>query len=72
MLWCTDKDVRPIIPTVRKYVRKTARQQWSTESIELAIDAVISYKKASDQFEVSQSTLERYVKKRRNDPDSVV
>lgn len=44
-----------------------------TTIMELAVDAVIrglmGYKKASDEFEVPQSTLERSVKKRRNDPE---
>ena len=44
---------------VCNYVEKTVRQQWSTKSMELAVDAVIrgvmGYKIASDQFEVPQT-----------------
>ncbi|KAG8302495.1 hypothetical protein J6590_031566 [Homalodisca vitripennis] len=54
---------------VRDYKRKTDRQSWSYESMNNAVDAVISgqfgYKKSSQQFNVPQSTLERYVKKRK-------
>lgn len=39
---------------VRKYLKKTVRQEWNTESVNLAIYVVIrgkiGYKKASDQF----------------------
>lgn len=58
-----------IFQMVRDYKRKTDRQSWSYESMNNAVDAVISgqfgYKKSSQQFNVPQSTLERYVKKRK-------
>lgn len=58
---------------VRNYKKKTNRQSWSTEAMNSAIEAVIfgqsGYLKASNQFDVPQSTLERYVKKRRENPD---
>ncbi|KAJ8943765.1 hypothetical protein NQ318_011977 [Aromia moschata] len=61
---------------VRKYVRKTVMQQWSTETMEQAVDAVISgimsCRQAPIQFQLPQTTLERYVKKRKDDPNSVV
>ncbi|KAJ8966145.1 hypothetical protein NQ317_011510 [Molorchus minor] len=61
---------------VRNYVKKTDRQQWSNEAMDQAIDAVISgamgYKKASIQFQLPQTTLERYVKKRKDDPNYVI
>jgi transposase-like protein len=49
------------------YFKKTNRQSWSTEQMEQALQAVVScqlgYAKASRQFNVPQTTLERYVKK---------
>lgn len=61
---------------VRKYIRKTDRQQWNIESMKVAVDTVISgvmgCKRASIQFQLPQTTLERYVKKRKNDPNFVI
>lgn len=58
---------------VRDYKKKTNRQSWSTEAMNNAVEAVISGQsgclKASNQFDVPQSTLERYVKKRKENPD---
>lgn len=54
---------------VRNYIRKTDRQQWDVDSMELAMQAVISHEmgflKASQQFNVPKSSLERYVKKKK-------
>ncbi|KAJ8975688.1 hypothetical protein NQ317_001790 [Molorchus minor] len=47
---------------VRNYVKKTDRQQWSNEAMDQAIDA----------FQLPQTTLERYVKKRKDDPNYVI
>jgi hypothetical protein len=56
---------------VRNYVKKINRQEWSTDSMNLAIQAVINkemgYYKAAKQFNVPQTTLERHTKKRRED-----
>jgi hypothetical protein len=53
---------------VRNYVKKTSRQEWSTDSMNLAIQAVINkemgYYKAAKQFNVPQTTLERHTKKK--------
>lgn len=53
---------------VRNYTRKTNRQEWTTDSMNNAIQAVVSgqmgYLRASKQFSVPQTTLERYVKKK--------
>ncbi|KAL1516483.1 hypothetical protein ABEB36_000392 [Hypothenemus hampei] len=61
---------------VRTYKRKTARQSWSTESMEMAVEAILKgemgYKKASTTFRVPSSTLERYVKKKRENAESVI
>lgn len=61
---------------VRNYVRKTERQTWSTESMEQAISVVLKkemgYKKAAQQFAVPQTTLERYVKKKRENTEFVI
>lgn len=59
---------------VRNYVRKTNRQNWSTESMNEAVLSVVSgrigFKKAAQQFGVPQTTLERYVqKKKKNEKD---
>lgn len=54
---------------VRVYKRKTNRQSWSTEAMNNAVVAVISGRcgclNASNEFDVPQTTLERYVKKKR-------
>ncbi|CAH2015151.1 unnamed protein product [Acanthoscelides obtectus] len=61
---------------VHNYIRKTDRQRWSSETMERAVAAVVSgvmvCKKASIQFQLPQTTLERYVKKRRTAPNSVI
>jgi hypothetical protein len=61
---------------VRNYVRKSERQNWSTESIDKACSVVLKnemgYKKAAQQFAVPQMTLERYVKKKTENPDFVI
>lgn len=61
---------------VRVYERKTNRQSWSIESMSNAVEAVISgqlgYLKASVQFNVPQTTLERYVKKKRENPEHCI
>lgn len=53
----------------RAYKRKTDRQSWSQEGMELAIIEVMSgrmgYKKASKAFNVPQSTLEDRIRKAR-------
>ena len=58
---------------VRVYKKKTNRQSWSTEAMNNAVDAVISGRcgclKASNQFDVPQTTLERYVKKKKENPE---
>lgn len=54
---------------VRKYIRKTERQSWANESMQKAIEAVISgsmgYQKAADSFGVPRSTLVDRVKKQK-------
>lgn len=56
---------------VRTYIRKTDRQNWSSESMLQAVLAVFNremgYKKAAQQFNVPQTTLERYVAKKREE-----
>lgn len=58
---------------VYKYKRSTNRQGWSNLSMEEAVNAVVrgemGYHRASSQFNVPQTTLERYVKKRRSNPN---
>lgn len=58
---------------VPDYKKKTNRQSWSTEAMNNAVQAVISGQfgcfKASNQFDVPLSTLERYVKNRKENPD---
>lgn len=53
----------------RVYKRKTDRQSWSEEGMELAIIEVMSgrmgYKKASKEFDVPQSPLEDRIRKAR-------
>lgn len=52
-----------------RYKRKTDRQSWNGESMKLAVQAVLDgemgYRKASANFNVPQTTLERRVKKAR-------
>lgn len=61
---------------VRNYVRKTKRQCWSADKMELAVDAVIKnemgYKKASASYSVPRATLQRYVKKKLRNEFAVV
>ncbi|KAF2895291.1 hypothetical protein ILUMI_10887 [Ignelater luminosus] len=61
---------------VRKYKRKTESQSCSLENMEQVVRAVISgsieYKWGSNQFQVLQTTLERYVIKKPADPDYAV
>ncbi|KAJ8950064.1 hypothetical protein NQ314_008070 [Rhamnusium bicolor] len=58
---------------VRRYKRKSNWQQWSEEQMQGAVQEVINgsmgYKKAANQFKVPQTTLERYIKKTRNNPE---
>lgn len=58
---------------VRNYVRKTDRQKWDVNSMQMAVEAVIrteiGFLKASRQFNVPKSTLERYVNKTKNNPN---
>lgn len=53
----------------RTYIRKTERQNWSSESMHQAVLAVfngkIGYKRSAQLFNVPQTTLERYVAKKR-------
>lgn len=55
---------------VRTYKRKTERQGWTNESMQNAIEAVISgamgYQKAADSFGVPRSTLVDRVKKQKS------
>lgn len=57
---------------VRNYKRKGEQQKWSQESMQAAVDAVVEgamgYFKAATKFGVPQSTLERHVKLRRENP----
>jgi hypothetical protein len=61
---------------VRNYVRKTNRQEWSVDAMEKAVQTVISgemgFLRASNQFNVPKSTLERYVNKRKKTDDHIV
>ncbi|XP_030757332.1 uncharacterized protein LOC115883165 [Sitophilus oryzae] len=61
---------------VRNYVRKTKRQEWCTESMNAAVDVVVSgqmgYRRAAEQHGVPQTTLERYVAKKRKDQQNFV
>lgn len=58
---------------VRNYKRKTNRHAWSEESMHMAMEAVLNnsmgYYKASNQFNVPQTTLERHVAKKRKNPE---
>jgi hypothetical protein len=58
---------------VRNYCKKTNRQEWSIDSMNTAIQAVLNkemgYYKASKQFNVPQTTLERHVRKKVEDPN---
>lgn len=55
---------------VYKYKRKTDRQNWSIEKMQRAVEAVVSgemgYHRASISFAVPQTTLERHVKRQRD------
>lgn len=55
---------------VSRYKRKTARQSWSLNSMQQAVNAVINgemgYYRSSVTFGVPQTTLERHVKKQRD------
>ncbi|XP_063915619.1 uncharacterized protein LOC135131703 [Zophobas morio] len=67
--------LRPrLFAMVRDYVRKTERQNWSVQSMNQAVLAVVNeelgYKKAATQFGVPQTTLERYVKKKKQAKDN--
>ena len=57
---------------VRVYKEKTNRQSLSTEAMNDVVDAVISGRcgslKASNEFDVPQTTLERYINKEREIP----
>lgn len=61
---------------VRNYVRKTKRQEWCTESMNAAVDVVVSgqmgYRRDAEQHGVPQTTLERYVAKKRKDQQNFV
>lgn len=61
---------------VRNYKKKTTRQEWSELSMQEAVNSVINgamgYKKAAVQFNVPQTTLERYVKKKRENPNYTI
>lgn len=55
---------------------KKKRQKWSTESIDKACSAVLKnemgYKKVAQQFAVPQTTLEQYVKKKKENFDFLI
>lgn len=57
---------------VRNYSKTTNRQEWSIDAMNCAIQSVINkemgYYKASKQFNVPQTTLERHTKKKLEDP----
>lgn len=57
---------------VRDYKRTLDRQQWSEQSMKEAVLSVVNgemgCKKAANKFAVPQTTLERYVKKERENP----
>ncbi|XP_049779237.1 uncharacterized protein LOC126176141 [Schistocerca cancellata] len=61
---------------VRKYLRQTSRQDWSLESMEDAVNAVIEGHmgsfSAARQFSVPQATTERHVAKKRANPGYTV
>lgn len=61
---------------VRNYVKKTNKQSWSSDNMQRAVEAVIAgemgYRKASDTFSMPSSTLERYVKKKRENSTYVI
>lgn len=61
---------------VRNYIKKTNRQSWSSDNMQRAVEAVVAgemgYRKASDTFSVPSSTLERYVKKKRENSSSLI
>lgn len=61
---------------VRKYVRKTNRQEWSSSSLQEAVAAVlrkeISLRRASLQFNVPKTTLIRYAKKKQQDNTAAI
>ncbi|KAG8236615.1 hypothetical protein J437_LFUL012807 [Ladona fulva] len=58
---------------VRTYVRKNDRQKWDINAMELAVEAVLLSKmgflKASKQFNVPRSSIERYLKRPKKKPD---
>ncbi|KAF5306785.1 hypothetical protein FQA39_LY00015 [Lamprigera yunnana] len=58
---------------VRRYNRKSERQQWTEERMQEAVQEVVNssmvYKKAAGQFNVRQTTLKRRVKKIQNNPE---
>ena len=58
---------------VRNYKRKSNRQEWSEVSMREAVEAVLSnsvgYKRASAQFSVPKTTLERHEQKKRQNQD---
>ncbi|KAF2891324.1 hypothetical protein ILUMI_14849 [Ignelater luminosus] len=66
----------PPSTVVGKYKRKTERQSGPLESKEQTARAVISgsmaYKRAADQFQVPQVTLEHYIRKKHPNPDYAV
>ncbi|KAK9885149.1 hypothetical protein WA026_010660 [Henosepilachna vigintioctopunctata] len=55
---------------------KTETGEWSTISMKTAIDKVLSkemsYKKAASKYRVPQTTLERYVKKIKEDGEGTI
>jgi hypothetical protein len=57
---------------VYQYKRQSDRQQWCEKSMEAAVSGVIiskmGYEKAAKKTVVPQTTLERYVKKKRENP----
>lgn len=56
---------------VRNYIRKTNRQEWSVENMQQAIASVLrqemGLRKASVQFNVPKTTLQRAVQKKKRD-----
>lgn len=58
---------------VRTYVRTTERQKWDENAMNMAVEAVLSSQmgllKAATQYNVPRSSLERYVKKSKDNPD---
>lgn len=61
---------------VRTYVRKTERQKLDVNAMEMAVAAVLSsemgYLKAANQYNDPKSSLERYVKKAKDNPDYTI